>query len=156
MKMNNSLELLKQHVETSWLNKLSTFERRREQLSLSDEEKEKLKPVYYLSNYLESKGFFYVSKLDYSAQSRILKIEFIDNPDIPIEHTTKVIFTFSQILYFSDTWDDDLEELKGVSNLDIDSPIFFDICFAENHLEYTLRLTCSEITFRTNELPQIS
>lgn len=154
--MNNSLEILKQHVETSWLNKFPTFKLRREQLALSNEEKEKLKPVYYLSNYLESKGFFYISKLDYSAQSRIITIEFIDNPDIPIEQTKKVTFTFSQILYFSDTWDDDLEELKRVSSLDTDSPIFFDVCFTENYLEYALRLTCNKITFRTNELPQIS
>lgn len=155
------LEKLQKHIESSWLGELPSFERVKEQLVLSDKEKESLKqnPSYHLSNFLELKSFFYIPKLEYSVRHRVLIIEFIDYPNIPIEEAKKVVFTFSKISYFLDEWNGENEELDELQKIEqnnfVDSPIFFDAYSKENHIEYFLILNDCEICFRTSELPEI-
>ncbi|MDQ3041019.1 MAG: hypothetical protein M3R11_01405 [Acidobacteriota bacterium] len=155
------LEKLQKCVENSRLDKLPSFERRaKEQLILSDKEKQSLKenPMYPLSDFLKSKSFFYISKLEYSVCQRVLIIQFIDNPDVPIEEANKVVFAFSKILYFSDEWSDENKDWGKLQNIEQNKfidVIFFDAYSKENYIEYFLILIDCEICFRTSELPEI-
>ena len=158
----NILGKLKETIENSQLKNFPTFERKREMLELSEGERNQLAQdsTYYLSDFLESKGFFYIPRIEYSATHRRLTMEFIDDMDIPVEQTRKISLIFSKIVNFADKWsDEDKEELENMDGSEsaffADSPIGFDAYDKGNFIEYELILSYCVINFATSEMPKI-